>query len=228
MSEHKYDLVIFDLDGTLVDSRLDLANSVNFTRVQLGLLPLENERICTFVGDGAPILLRRALGPTYNDQEIHEAVQVFLRHYRMHLLDHTILYPGVVETLRGLEKVTLAVLTNKPVAPSMTILQGLGIHHHFKYVYGGDSFERKKPDPAGALEILKETGVPGEKSLMVGDSRNDVLTGRNAGIATCGVTYGLAPDQLKDPDPDFRLDDIRGLISIVYPSESHYPKGGQH
>ena len=165
VSEPQYSLVIFDLDGTLVDSRLDLANSVNFTRTQLGLLPLENERIYTYVGDGAPMLLRRALGPTYNDQEIHEAVQVFLRHYRVHLLDHTILYPGVEETLEGLEKATLAVLTNKPVAPSRTILQGLGVLRHFKHVYGGDSFEQKKPDPAGVLEILKETGIPEGEGL---------------------------------------------------------------
>jgi phosphoglycolate phosphatase len=211
----RFDVVIFDLDGTLVDSRVDLANSVNYTRVHLGLPPVSNELIYTYVGDGAFLLLQRALGPECCEDEVHKAVDYFLEHYRLHLLDHTLLYPGVDDVLNLLRGMVLAVLTNKPVEPSVAILKGLGVLEKFAYVYGGDSFEQKKPDPAGVLKILADTGIPPQRALMVGDSRNDILTGRNAGILTCGVTYGLAPDQLLDPRPDFLVNDIRHLPSLV-------------
>jgi phosphoglycolate phosphatase len=213
---NKFDLLIFDLDGTLVDSRLDLANSVNFTRIQLGLAPVPNELIYTYVGDGAFVLLQRALGPEFSEPEIRKAVERFIGHYKQHLLDNTVLYPGVAEALGQLEGRTLAVLTNKPVGPSLTILRGLGILERFLYVYGGDSFEQKKPAPVGVLKLLEDTGTTPRRALMVGDSRNDVLTGRNARILTCGVTYGLAPDQLTDPEPDYVIDDLRELPHLNF------------
>jgi phosphoglycolate phosphatase len=163
------------------------------------------------------LLLERALGPGYTEVEVCKAVDYFLEHYKLHLLDHTLLYPGVADVLNQLEGVVLAVLTNKPVGPSVTILKGLGVLEKFAYVYGGDSFEQKKPDPAGVLKILADTRISPQRALMVGDSRNDILTGLNAGIATCGVTYGLAPNQLADPKPDFLVEDIRQLPGLIIP-----------
>ena len=210
-----FDLIVFDLDGTLVDSRIDLANSVNHTRTFLGLAPAANDLIYTYVGDGAFTLLQRALGPGFSEAEIRRAVELFLEHYNQHLLDNTLLYPGVVEALEQLDGALLAVLTNKPVGPSISILKGLGVLEKFRFVFGGDSFEQKKPNPMGIFQILSETGIPPQRTLMVGDSRNDIMTGRNAGIPTCGVTYGLAPDQLVDPKPDFLIDDIKQLPGLI-------------
>jgi phosphoglycolate phosphatase len=216
-TKSNYDLVIFDLDGTLIDSRLDLANSVNHTRVQLGMSLLPNELIYSYVGDGASMLIRRAFGREPDEAELKQALEIFLRHYKEHLLDNTVLYAGVSEALEGLGSLTLAVLTNKPVNPSHVILSGLGVSERFALVYGGNSFEQKKPNPVGIHKILEDTGTSRERALMVGDSRIDIETGLNAGIATCGVTYGLASDTLAGAHPDFLIDDLRELFKIAYP-----------
>ena len=217
LASSKYDLIIFDLDGTLIDSRLDLANSVNYTRLQLGLSALENELIYSYVGDGASTLICRALGREPNEAEIKQALEIFLQHYKRHLLDNTVLYPGVREALDRLDSLTLTVLTNKPVDPSNEILKGLGVQNKFAVVYGGNSFEQKKPDPVGIHRILQDTGISRERALMVGDSWIDIQTGRNAEIVTCGVTYGLASDTLQQAQPDFLIGDMRELLRIVYP-----------
>jgi phosphoglycolate phosphatase len=211
-----YDLIIFDLDGTLIDSRLDLANSVNHTRAQLGMSILPNELIYSYVGDGASMLIRRAFGREPAEAELKEALEIFLGHYKQHLLDNTVLYPGVLEALDALDSLRLAVLTNKPVNPSNAILRGLGVKEKFALVYGGNSFEQKKPDPMGVHKILEDTSISRERALMVGDSRIDIETGCNAQIATCGVTYGLASDTLAEAHPDFLIDDLRDLLKIVY------------
>jgi phosphoglycolate phosphatase len=211
-----YDVIIFDLDGTLIDSRVDLANSVNYTRVRLGMSLLPNELIYSYVGDGASMLIRRAFGREPTEAELKEALEIFLAHYKLHLLDHTVLYPGVIEALEGLASLNLAVLTNKPINPTNIILEGLGVKEKFAVVYGGNSFEQKKPDPIGVLKILKDTGTFRERTLMVGDSRIDIETGANAQIATCGVTYGLASDTLAEASPDFLINDPRELLGIVY------------
>lgn len=215
-SSAKYDLIIFDLDGTLIDSKLDLANSVNFTRQQMGLSVLEHRLIFGYIGDGATMLIRRAMGEGLSEVEVQKALDIFLAHYRQHLLDNTTLYPGVAEALDELRLLKLAVLTNKPLRPTQAILQGLQIHNRFAVVYGGNSFEQKKPHPAGIEQILCDTGVTRERTVMVGDSYIDIQTGRNAVVATCGVTYGLASDTLHEPKPDFLIDDLRQLSRIVY------------
>lgn len=212
----KYDLIIFDLDGTLIDSKLDLANSVNFARQQLGLSLLDHPVIFSFIGDGASMLIRRAMGEGLGESDIQQALDIFLSHYREHLLDNTTLYPGVAEALDRLEGLRLAVLTNKPVKPSLAILQGLQVQNKFAVVYGGNSFEQKKPHAIGIEQILLDTATARQRALMVGDSHIDVQTGRNAGVATCGVTYGLASDTLKDMEPDFLIDDLRQLSRIVF------------
>jgi phosphoglycolate phosphatase len=212
-----YDLVIFDLDGTLIDSKLDLANSVNFTREQMGLSVLEHRLIFSYIGDGATMLIRRAMGEGLSELDVQGALEIFLAHYRKHLLDHTTLYPGVAEALDALRPLKLAVLTNKPLRPTEAILQGLHIEDLFAVVYGGNSFEQKKPHPVGIQQILNDTGTARERTVMVGDSYIDIQTGRNAAVATCGVTYGLASDTLHEPRPDFLIDDLRQLSRIVYP-----------
>jgi phosphoglycolate phosphatase len=198
------DLLIFDLDGTLVDSKLDLAQAVNATRAHMGLAPLDNERVYSYVGNGAPVLIRRAIGPQATELELEEALEFFLEYYREHYLDHTTLYPGVREALDRLAAAgrRMAVLTNKPVRISQAILDGLGVGGHFFRVYGGNSFDRKKPDPVGVLALSEESGIPLTRTLMIGDSSVDIQTARNAGIASCGVTWGFQPETLADPEPD--------------------------
>ncbi|MGH9860391.1 MAG: HAD hydrolase-like protein, partial [Candidatus Acidiferrales bacterium] len=160
--------LIFDLDGTLIDSKLDLALAVNAARGHMGLGPLEHDAIFGYVGQGAPMLMRRSLGSLGTDENVERALKYFLVYYREHMLDNTVTYPGVREALaefsrRGTSanananhhKVQMAVLTNKPVRFSKLILEGLGIAPHFEYVYGGNSFERKKPDPIGVQTLLR-------------------------------------------------------------------------
>src|SRR4051812_44244210 len=164
-------LLIFDLDGTLVDSRLDLANAVNATRAHMGMERLENERVYTYVGNGAPVLIRRAMGEQASEAEVQEAPEVFLEDYRDHALDYTVLYPGVQETLARFASAgaSMAVLTNKPVNMSRTIVAGLGVADYFFRVYGGNSFEFKKPHAIGVETLMREAGVVRAATLMVGD-----------------------------------------------------------
>jgi phosphoglycolate phosphatase len=211
------ELFIFDLDGTLVDSRLDLANAVNATRAHMGMEALDNERVYTYVGNGAPVLVRRALGEQATEAEVQEGLEFFLEYYREHDLDYTVLYPGVKETLERLRNAgkRMAVLTNKPVRMSSAIVEGLGVGPYFFRVYGGNSFEFKKPHPIGVDTLIREAGVTRDVTLMVGDSSVDVQTARNAGIACCGVTYGFQPESLVDPAPEILIDRMEQLVERV-------------
>jgi phosphoglycolate phosphatase len=221
------ELLIFDLDGTLADTKLDLANSVNATRASFGLGPLPNEAVYSMVGNGAPVLVRKSLGPGYTEEEYARALDLFLAAYRERMLENTVLYQGVTESLARLraDGVHMAVLTNKPVRFSQLILEGLGVGKYFFRVYGGNSFEQKKPDPAGVEALLSEAGVPKEKALMVGDSSVDVLTARNAGIAVCGVTYGFQPDSLAGDVPDILVNRMEDLADMVIADRN--PKGAK-
>jgi phosphoglycolate phosphatase len=206
-------LVIFDLDGTLIDSRLDLVHSVNATLRHMQRPELPDEVIASYVGDGAPALIQRALGSEAGDEKlVRSGLEYFLSYYRQHKLDHTTLYEGITEALAAVQcshngqPRKMAVLTNKPVNPSRAIIKALGLDRFFVVVYGGNSFATKKPDPEGARVILREVSVGPSETLIVGDSSVDILTGRNAGIWTCGVTYGFAPHTLHNPPPDVVLD----------------------
>jgi phosphoglycolate phosphatase len=207
------DLLIFDLDGTLIDSKLDLAQAVNATRVHLGMAPLENELVYSYVGNGAPVLIRRALGGQATEAQVAEALEFFMAYYRVHPLDFTRLYPGVKESLERLSAAgkRMAVLTNKPVNISRAILDGLGVYHYFFQVYGGNSFEFKKPHSAGVEALMREAGVGRDTTLMVGDSSVDVETARHAGIQCCGVTYGFQPESLANPAPEKLVDSMDEL-----------------
>jgi phosphoglycolate phosphatase len=198
------DLVIFDLDGTLVDSKLDLAHSVNAAREHFGLPALDVETIGDYVGNGAPKLVQRAMGAGKSKEEVQRALDYFLAHYAEHKLDNTRAYPGIPEALEQLHAggVRMAVLTNKPVRVSGGIVEGLGLAKYFERVYGGNSFDKKKPDPVGVDTLLTEFGVAREHALMVGDSSVDVRTAHNAGIRVCGVTYGFQPESFEADPPD--------------------------
>lgn len=220
------DLLIFDLDGTLIDSRLDLAHSVNATRVHLGLPPLENEVVVSYVGHGAPMLMRRALGDGASEAEVQAALDFFLAHYREHALECTTFYPGVrepLERLHGAGK-RLAVLTNKPADISREIVEGLGAGGLFFRIYGGDSFEFKKPDPIGIEALRKEANVGRGRTMMVGDSSVDIGTARNAGVSSCGVTWGLQPESLANPAPDLLVDRMEQLADWILREEEEGDK----
>jgi phosphoglycolate phosphatase len=205
--------LIFDLDGTLIDSRLDLVHSVNAALRHIGRAALPDDVIASYVGDGAPILIQRALGGEVVDDElVRQGLQFFLFYYREHKLDHTTVYAGVKEALSAVQRASngvprkMAVLTNKPVIPSRAIVEALGLGAFFTQIYGGNSFATKKPDPEGARKLLDEIGVRPEEAAIVGDSRVDVETGQNAGLWTVGVTYGFAPHTLEENPPDVLVD----------------------
>ena len=204
-------LLIFDLDGTLIDSRLDLVHSVNATLDHMGRAPLPHELIESYVGNGVAVLMRRAFGSEASDSDIEAAQAFFLSYYREHMLDNTVLYPGVRESLECLSACTLAVLTNKPVRFSEDILAGLGVAKHFKAVYGGDSFVRKKPDPIAVNLMLRDLDLRPAQAMMVGDSAVDVRTARNSGIWSCGVSYGFGFESMRNDPPDFMLDTLADL-----------------
>jgi phosphoglycolate phosphatase len=205
-------LLVFDLDGTLIDSRLDLIHSVNAMLRNIGRPELDGDVIASYVGDGAPALVRRALGENGDEALFRESLDYFLAYYRLHKLDHTTVYEGIYEVLTHLAQSSngkhrlMAVLSNKPVNPSRDIVRALAMSDFFVRIYGGNSFSTKKPDPLGIQTILEETGVPAAEALMIGDSAVDVLTGRNAGLWTCGVTYGFAPRTLEDAPPDVLIE----------------------
>ncbi len=217
-------LVIFDLDGTLIDSRLDLVHSVNAALRHIGRPELPADTIASYVGDGAPILIQRALGIEASDEAlVRKGLEFFLSYYREHKLDHTTIYPGIKEALAAISRSSnsngasrkMAVLTNKPVIPSRAIVDALGIGTFFPRVYGGNSFPTKKPDPQGALQLLQETGTRPEQSVIVGDSHVDVQTGRNAGMWTIGVTYGFSAHTFAEHPPDILVDTTGELAEVL-------------
>jgi phosphoglycolate phosphatase len=204
-------LLVFDLDGTLVDSRLDLTNAVNAMLRKYRRPELPCDLIATYIGDGAPMLVRRALGDPDDQKFVDEALIFFMTYYREHKLDNTYVYQGVKDSLQAIQSahngnLKMAVLSNKPVNPSRAIVEALGLGHFFFQTYGGNSFPSKKPDPQGALELLKEARVKPQQAVMIGDSANDVLTAQNAGMYSVGLTYGLSPATLEKVPPDVLLD----------------------
>jgi phosphoglycolate phosphatase len=203
--------VIFDLDGTLIDSQLDLVLAVNAMLEHMGREPHVHEKICSFIGNGAPMLVQRALGEDAMEAEVEKGLAYFLEYYRAHMLDNTDVYPGVREALVQLQQYPMAVLTNKPVHFSRAIIEGLNLSRYFRYVYGGNSFETKKPDPQGAQILLRELQASPHEAMMVGDSDVDIKTARNAGMHACGVTYGFGTESLRAHPPDIMLDTLSDL-----------------
>lgn len=207
--------VLFDLDGTLVDSRADIALSVNHTLTSLGFAPLPVETVQRHVGDGVRQLLTRSAG-ALDAATLERALGLFLPHYLDHCVDTTRLYPGVRETLDGLADRKLAVITNKPAAHTEKTLAAVGLSARFPVVFAGDSLPHKKPRPEPLWEALRRMGTSPAEALMVGDSRIDIDAARAAGVRVAAVTYGFRPkDELAAASPDFLLDRFDQLTEVV-------------
>ena len=208
--------VAFDLDGTLIDSRHDLASSVNHVLRTMRLPELAPETLYGYVGDGARVLVERALGPE-RCARVDEGMALFLEWYGAHLLDATVPYPGIIELLDALavRSVAISVLTNKPIGLTRTILDGLALSGRFAGVIGGDSLPVRKPNPAGLDELCRLTGTPRDETLLVGDSTIDVETARAGGVAFCGVSWGLSPDALIAAAPERLVHDAAAILTVV-------------
>lgn len=207
--------LIFDLDGTLIDSKQDLIHSVNAMLRELGRADLSEDVISGYIGHGAPRLVARALGEGCTEEEHQRALEFFLKYYELHKMDTTHAYPGVAETLAKLGKLPMAVLTNKPVRMSVRILDAMGFSKYFRAIYGGNSFETKKPDPLGAMTILKELGAEPHEALMVGDSDVDVRTARNAGMLAAAVNYGFGVHDREECPADIYLERFEELVELM-------------
>ncbi len=210
-------LIVFDLDGTLIDSAQDLAISMNATRNHLGMDPLDPKLIYSFLGNGAAMLVRRALGPEASEDLNQQALSFFLKYYRAHALEHTRLYPGVRQLVEELAEQghTQAVLTNKPVKISRDLVTALGLCQHFSQIYGGDSFPAKKPDPMGLLALMKEMRMEPGETMMVGDSGVDIQTARHAAVKACGVAWGFQPGAFETDKPDILIQHPAELMNFV-------------
>lgn len=207
------DLLIFDLDGTLIESKWDIATSVNLTLTDLRLPGRTQEEIFGFVGDGIKRLLRLAVGED-NHERYEEALRVFRGHYLSHCLDRTRFYPGVEAALTGFADKHKAVATNKSLEYTTKILDGLG-SHHFAYVVGGDDGYGLKPDPRMLLHIMDTLGGSIERTVLIGDSTNDINGAHNAGIKVCAVGYGMGNrEKMAACQPDWFIEKPEELLEI--------------
>jgi len=213
MAKIPVDLIIFDLDGTLIESKWDIAHSVNFTLAELGLPERPIEEIFGFVGDGVKRLLRLAVGED-NQVRFEEALRVFRGHYLEHCLDQTVFYPGIEPMLQYFARKDKAIATNKSIEYTRVILNGLG-PQHFRYMVGGDNGFGLKPEPGMLLHIMEKAGVPKERTVLVGDSTNDINGGHNAGIRVCAVGYGMGNRaKMEACQPDWFIEKPEQLMEI--------------
>jgi phosphoglycolate phosphatase len=207
------DLLIFDLDGTLIESKWDIADSVNLTLRDLGLPERSQEEIFGFVGDGVKRLLRLAVGEESPDK-YEQALQVFRRHYLQHCLDRTRFYPGIEGMLTHFGQKRKAVATNKSIEYTNVILNGLG-PQHFTFVVGGDNGFGLKPDPGMLLHVMEKLGVSKERTVLIGDSTNDINGGHNAGIRVCAVGYGMGNrEKMAACRPDWFIERPEELMEL--------------
>jgi phosphoglycolate phosphatase len=213
MAQTPVDLLIFDLDGTLIESKWDIAHAVNFTLKELGLPERPIEEIFGFVGDGVKRLLRLAVGEG-NQEKFEKALQVFRGHYLEHCLDRTTFYPGIEPMLEHFAHKQKVIATNKSIEYTRVILNGLG-PQHFMYMVGGDNGFGLKPEPGMLLHIINKIGAAKERTVLVGDSTNDINGGHNAGIRVCAVGYGMGNRQKMEAcQPDWFIEKPEQLTEL--------------
>ncbi|WP_432822211.1 HAD family hydrolase [Trichloromonas sp.] len=206
----RFETLLFDLDGTLVDSVGDLATAANALRGELGLPPLDLGAVRAAVGDGATALVRRVLPDPHHQPELLER---FLLLYRRHMLDSSALYPGIEHLLDACKGCRMAVVTNKPLPLAIELIEGLGISERFEIVVGPECCAAKKPDPAPVLHALSAMGTGATGALMIGDHHTDLLSGRSAGVATCFCTWGIG--RRDDAPCDHVADSPEGLLALI-------------
>ncbi len=217
--------VVFDLDGTLIDSRRDIAAATNHALASVGRPSLEESVIASFVGDGARPLLARAAGTTEDDPAVDELLAAFLAHYQEHPLDFTTLVPGAIETLDALRPLPLAVATNKPRPTTEIVLHGLALTHRFRIVVTGSDPLPRKPAAAQLLHVAEALDLPSESLVMVGDGPQDVECGRAAGARTVGVEGGmLPPARLAAARPDAMIRRLPDLVPLLASWGAHLPE----
>jgi len=207
-------LIAFDLDGTLIESRRDLADSANELIAQLGGSALSVEAVTAMVGEGARVLVSRALAAAGLDDR-PDALPRFLGIYDRRLLNHTHLFDGIVDVVSRIRGARVAVLTNKPISPTTRILDGLGVRALFDDVIGGDGPYPRKPDPTGLLALMQTADSRPEQSLLVGDSAIDLETAHRAGVRCCIVTYGFGFRRDRVASADWLVDDAAGLRRVI-------------
>ncbi len=206
--------IIFDLDGTLVDTKKDIADSANKALIDLGLDSVPDEVVHSFVGQGISNLMEGCLGEQ-RASEVDEAVRLFRKHYEQNLTTFSCLYPGVLDVLTHFKSKKIAVLTNKLEGLSSSILKDLNVLDRFESVWGGDTGPEMKPDPHGIETLLKQMGIEKEKAVLVGDSTVDIQTGKNGGVRTCAVTYGFdIRSKLELAQPDYLIDSMPEMIQL--------------
>jgi len=211
--KHPVDLLIFDLDGTLIESKWDIADSVQRTLSDLSLPPRTQEEIFGFVGDGIKRLLRLAVGED-NQARYEDALRIFRGYYMKHCLDRTRYYPGIETVLTHFAHKHKAVATNKAMEYTRIILSGLGTHH-YAHVVGGDEGFGLKPEPGMLLAIMDKLGVPKERAVLIGDSTNDINGGHNAGIKVCAVGYGMGNrEKMAACEPEWFIETPEELMEV--------------
>ncbi len=215
-----YRCLLFDLDGTLVDSRADLIHSVNLMLGDLGRESLPDTRVLHFIGEGARLLVERALRATQEgapaEAEVDRALEIYRNHYREHLLDQTRIHPEVEETLASLADIPKAIVTNKPYEFTIALLDGIGLRDHFPVILGGDSLPERKPSPMMLAEAARQCGAAAADGLMIGDSRVDIDAGKAAGMKTCGYIPGFrGRTELAEAGADFLIERFSELRILV-------------
>jgi phosphoglycolate phosphatase len=217
--------IVFDLDGTLIDSRRDIAEAANHALARGGFSTLPHDELESYVGDGAPLLLSRAARLEVTHEKLHALVADFLDYYNEHAVDFTDLMPGAAHALDELSSYRLGLCTNKARCTTLTVLRGLGLTARFHAIVAGDDLPQKKPDPAMVLEAGRQLGTLAADLIMVGDGAQDVLAGRAAGALTVGVRGGIqAFERLAQAKPDYLLDTLADLPQLVSQLASGTPR----